>query len=216
MTRSQQRFATASAAILVQILLILLFANSFMPGKRQEVAREMMLLLRPIFRPPPDRAPERPLPRMIAPRAVLAPPAFNERATGIMPAPPTSLDGIGRALFGCSPERYGQLTREEQVRCPPPGEGLARRSPEDDLLNPPKSHSRDAVMWAEDLAARQFMPNCPPGTGELVVTCMTRQIKEERVRAKQALAEYEFEKARRNAPPPPPKPLWVGTGPPKR
>ena len=33
MTRSQQRFATASAAILVQILLVMLFAHSFMPGK---------------------------------------------------------------------------------------------------------------------------------------------------------------------------------------
>jgi hypothetical protein len=215
MTRSQQRLATASAAILVQILLVMLFAHSFLPGKPREMAREMMLLLRPIFQPPPDRAPERPLPRMIAPPAALAPPAFNERATGIMPAPGTSLDGIGRALFGCGPEGYGQLTREEQARCPPPGEGMARLTPDDKLLNPPKSHSRDAVMWAEDLAARQFTPNCTGFGGELIGACMMRQAQAESRRAKQARGEYEFDKARRNAPPPPPKPLWVGAAPPK-
>lgn len=120
-----------------------------------------------------------------------------------------SLEGIGRALFGCAPERYGQLTREEQARCPPPGEGLARL-PDQHLLYPPKSHSRDAAMWAEAVAAKNFMPNCPPGNGELVVDCMNRQLREERMRAKQALAEYQFQKERRNAPPPPPKPPWVG------
>jgi hypothetical protein len=217
MTRSQQRFATASAAILVQVLLVMLFAHSFLPGKPREMAREMMLMLRPIFRPtlPPERLPDQPLPRMIAPPAVATPPAPGDRTFSVVPAPPTTLEGIGRALFGCSPERYGQLTREEQARCPPPGEGMARLSPDDRLLNPPRSQSRDEVMWAEVVAARNFMPNCPPGSGELVVTCMTRQIKEERARAKQALIEYQFEKMRRNAPPPPPRPLWVGVAPPK-
>ena len=52
MTRSQQRFATASAAILVQILLVMLFAHSFMPGKPRQIVQEMMLMLRPIFRAP--------------------------------------------------------------------------------------------------------------------------------------------------------------------
>ena len=217
MTRSQQRFATASAAILVQILLVMLFAHSFMPGKPRQIAQEMMLMLRPIFRAPQvTRAPEQPLPRLIAPPVVAAPPLPSDRAVSVAPAPPTTLEGIGRALFGCAPERYGALTREEQARCPPPGEGLARLSPDDRLLHPPKSHSRDEVMWAEVVAARNFMPNCPPGTGELVVTCMTRQTKEERARAKQAMAEYDFDRARRNAPPPPPKPLRVGAGPPRR
>ena len=215
MTRSQQRFATASAAILVQIALIMLFAHSFLPGKPQEMAREMMLLLRPIFRPPPDAAPARPLPRMIVPPAAVAPPTPGERAAGVLAAPPSALEGIGRALFGCAPERYGLLTREEQARCPKPGEGLARL-PDAHLLNPPKSHSRDAVMWAEGRAAREFAPDCIALAGGSGADCMMRQALAERQRAKQAMAEYEFEKSRRNAPPPPPKPLWVGAGPPKR
>jgi hypothetical protein len=149
------------------------------------------------------------------PPTAMASPTPGERAASVLAAPPSALEGIGRSLFGCAPERYGLLTREEQARCPPPGEGMARL-PDAHLLTPPKSHSREAVMWAEAVAARNFMPNCPAGTAEPVVACMTRQIKEERARAKQALAEYEFERARRNAPPPPPKPIWVGVAPPKR
>ena len=218
MTRSQQRFATASAAILVQILLVMLFAHSFMPGKPRQIAQEMMLMLRPIFRAPQvTRAPEQPLPRLIAPPVVAAPPLPSDRAVSVAPAPPTTLDGIGRALFGCAPERYGALTREEQARCPPPGEGLARLSPDDRLLHPPKSHSRDAVMWEVTRAEREFTPNCfMNGVGDSGLACMMRQAGEERVRNKQAMAEYGFDKARRNVPPPPPKPLRVGAGPPKR
>lgn len=211
MTRAQQRFATASAAILVQIGLVLLFAHSFAPGKPQQVAREMMLMLRPILRPTAP-APQARMPRMIVPQVSAMPPILNDKAIGVAPAPPSALEGIGRALFGCAPQRYGQLTREEQLRCPPPGEGLAR-APDADLLTPPKSHSRDAVMWAEVVAARNFMPNCMGLNSTR--DCMMRQGREERRRAKQAMAEYDFERARRNTPPPPPKPIWVGV-PPKR
>lgn len=85
-----------------------------------------------------------------------------------------------------------------------------------DLLSPPKSHSRDAVMWAENLAAREFTPNCfMSGTGR-GAECMMRQTLAERQRAKQAMAEYRHQKAERNKPPLPPKPPRVGTEPPKR
>jgi hypothetical protein len=215
MTRSQQRFATASAAILVQIALIMLFAHSFLPGKPQQVAREMMLLLRPLLRPEQQaREPARPLPRMIVPPASMASPTPGERAANMLAAPPSALEGIGRALFACSPERYGLLTREEQARCPPPGEGLARL-PDADLLGTPKSLSRDAVMWAEAQAAREFTPSCfmnAWGGGQREVDCMIRQAEVERGRATQALSEYRFQKERRNAPPP--KPIWAGV--PKR
>lgn len=214
MTRAQQRIATASAAILVQILLVLLFAHSFAPGRPQEVAREMMALLRPILRPTaPAAPPQARMPRMIVPPAATAPSTPGERAAGVLAAPPSALEDIGRALFGCAPERYGLLTREEQARCPPPGEGMARL-PDAHLLTPPRSQSRDAVMWSEAVAARNFMPNC---TGlNSTSDCMMRQGREERRRAKQAMAEYDFERARRNVPPPPPKPIWVGVPPPKR
>lgn len=217
MTRSQQRFATASAAILVQIGLVLLFAHSFAPGKPQQVAREMMLLLRPILRPaaPPPNSPPARMPRMIVPPAAMTSPTPGERAASVLAAPPSALEGIGRSLFACAPERYGLLTREEQLRCPPPGEGLARL-PDAHLLTPPKSHSRDAVMWAEAVAAREFAPSCfMNGSGSRGADCMMRQTQAERQRAKQARIEYDFEKSRRNAPPPPPKPIWVGV-PPKR
>ncbi|MEY4706590.1 MAG: hypothetical protein RJB58_313 [Pseudomonadota bacterium] len=217
MTRAQQRFATASAAILVQIGLVLLFAHSFAPGKPQQVAREMMLILRPILRPttPPPSPPAR-MPRMIVPQASAMPPILNDKVIGIAPASPSALEGIGRALFGCAPQRYGQLTREEQLRCPPPGEGLARL-PDADLLTPPRSHSRDAARWAEDRAAREFTPSCfmnAWGGGQSETGCMIGQAQAESKRAQQARIEHDFQRARRNAPPPP-KPIWVGV-PPKR
>lgn len=218
MTRIGQRIATASAALLVQVALIALFANSFMPGKPQQVAQEMMLLLRPILRVPTAPRPSPPgrVPRMIVPQEGIMPPILNDKAIGVAPAPPSALEGIGRALFGCAPERYGQLTREEQMRCPPPGSGLVARTPEADILNPPKSHSRDGVKWAEDLAAREFMPNCFMSGHGRGAECMMRQTLAERQRAKQAMVEYEYQKAQRNKPPPPPKPVWVGLVPPKR
>ncbi len=219
MTRSQQRFATASAAILVQIGLVLLFAHSFAPGKPQQVAREMMLLLRPILRPsaPAPQPPQARMPRMIVPPAAMTSPTPGERAASVLAAPPSALEGIGRSLFACAPERYGLLTREEQARCPPPGEGLARL-PDAHLLTPPRSRSRDAVMWAEDRAAREFTPSCfmnAWGGGQSETGCMMGQMLAERQRAKQTRIEYDFERARRNASPPPPKTLWVGV-PPKR
>lgn len=219
MTRAQQRFATASAAILVQIGLVLLFAHSFAPGKPQQVAREMMLLLRPILRPaaPAPRSPPARMPRMIVPPAAMASPTPGERAASVLAAPPSALEGIGRSLFACAPERYGLLTREEQLRCPPPGEGMAHL-PDADLLTPPQSHSRDAARWAEDRAAREFTPSCFMngwGGGQSETGCMMGQTQAESKRAKQARIEYDFEKSRRNALPPPPKPIWVGV-PPKR
>jgi hypothetical protein len=215
MTRARQRIATASAALLVQVALVALFAHSFAPGKPQQMAREMMLLLRPIVRPPApaQRPPPARVPRMIMPQANTLPPILDGKAISVAPTAPSALEGIGRALFGCAPERYGQLTRPEQMRCPPPGEGLAR-APDLDLLSPPKSHSRDAVMWAESVAAREFTPNCFMSGDGKGADCMTRQTQAERQRAKLAMREYDYQKAQRNKPAPPPKPLGVGAGPP--
>ena len=220
MTRARLRFAPASAALLVQIALVALFAHSVAPGTPRQTVREVMTLL-PILHtmqaPPP--VPPR-VPRMIVPQvAATLPPILNDKAVRITAAmPPSALEGIGRALFGCAPERYGLLTREEQARCPPPGEGMARL-PDAHLLTPPKSHSREAARWAEDRAAREFTPSCfmnAWGGGQSETGCMMGQTQAESKRAKQARIEYEFERARRNAPPPPPKPIWVGVAPPKR
>lgn len=217
MTRAGQRIATASAAILVQVALVALFAHSFAPGRPQEMAREMLLLLRPMLRspPPPPQSPPARVPRMIMPEDSPMPPILDNRIVGVSPAPPSALEGIGRALFGCAPERYGQLTRPEQMRCPPPGEGLAR-APDLDLLSPPKSHSRDAVLWAENLAAREYTPNCVMSGHGRGTECMLRQTLAERQRAKQAMSEFRFQKAQRNAAPPPPVPVWVGVSPPSK
>ena len=218
MTRAQQRIATASAALLVQVVLVALFAHSFAPGKSQQMAREMMLLLRPIVRAPASaqKLPPARVPRMIVPQANTLPPILNDKAIGVAPTAPSALEGIGRALFGCAPERYGQLTRSEQMRCPPPGEGLAR-APDLDLLSPPKSHARDAVMWAENLAAREFTPNCfMNAAGSTGAGCMVRQMQAERQPAQQAMREYDYQKMQRNKPAAPPKPLWVGAGPPPK
>jgi len=219
MTRARQRIATASAAILVQVALVALFAYSVVPGAPREAVREVMLLL-PILQTavPPQPLPPR-VPRMIVPHAQAAlPPILDDKAANIAVTRPSALEGIGRALFGCAPERYGQLTGPEQLRCPPPGQAMAR-SAGIDAGAPSASQSRDTLLWAENLAAREFMPACSDaGAGaastvssERIGRCVMRQTLAQSLRARQVKAEYEYARARR-----PEGPIWVGLVPPKR
>jgi len=220
MTRAKQRIATASAALLLQFALVALFAHSVAPGMPRHDAREVLLLL-PILRTavPPLAVPPR-VPRMIAPQAQAAlPPMLDDHAINIAAAapPPSALEGIGRALFGCAPERFGQLMRPEQLRCPAPGQDAARLAATD-LAAPAKSHSRDALMWAENLAAREFTQPCneggnTPGSAR-VGRCVMRQTLAQSLRARQAQAEYDFERTRRGAQAA--QPIWVGLLPSKR
>lgn len=218
MTRARLRFAPASAALLVQIALVALFAHSVAPGTPRQTVREVMTLL-PILHtmqaPPP--VPPR-VPRMIVPQvAATLPPILNDKAVRMTAAmPPSALEGIGRALFGCAPERYGQLTGPEQLRCPAPGQA-AQHSVGAGMADMPESQSRDALLWAENLAAREFMPACSdPGAGngvssERVGRCVMRQTLDQSLRARQVKAQVDYARARRPA-----EPIWVGLVPRKR
>jgi hypothetical protein len=215
MTRARLRIATASAALLVQFALVALFAHSVAPGMPHHAAREVMMLLPILHTALPQAVPPR-VPRMIAPQAQAAlPPMLDERAILAAAPPPSALEGIGRALFGCAPERFGQLTGPEQLRCPAPGQDAARMAATDLA---PKSHSRDALLWAEGLAARQFAQPCEEGANTpgntRVGRCVMGQTLAQSLRARQVKAEYDFERTRRGARTP--EPIWVGLVPPKR
>jgi len=166
----------------------------------------MLLLLRPLARMPPLP----PAPLGAQPRAtpslapIVPPPPASPAITGVQPVPPSALEAFGRALFGCTPEAMARLSPQDRAKCPP----LAQApKPDQDLLEPPRSHAKDEALWAEEKAERDWMPYC---TGaEQVAKCMMHQGMAERQRAEQARARITEER-RRDQPPPPPVPLRLG------
>jgi len=80
--------------------------------------------------------------------------------------------------------------------------------PDQDLLAPPRSHAKDEAQWAEDLAERNWQPNCF-GAAE-VGRCLMQQSMEESDRANKARAVIAEQRRRRAQPPPPPMPKWIG------
>src|SRR6478609_1704108 len=198
----------AVAALLLQLFFVLLFAHFLLtPQAQKERAREMLLLLRPLARLPPERpvlgrAPPRAI--TIAPPAI-APPLPNAGPSVINPAPPSALEAFGRALYGCTPEAMARLSPQDRAKCPPLA--LAPK-PDQDLLEPPRSHAKDEALWVEEKLEREWMPYC---TGaEQVAKCMMHQGMAERQRAEQARARITEERRRRDQPPPPPVPLRLG------
>jgi hypothetical protein len=153
---NRTRIQGAALALLVQAALI---------------TAAILSLTRPVVfhRPLPHEATLwlRPLPHVTAqPKTIDARGSFRRRATaatGIKPSevlspalpsgPGTSdLRAFGRALFGCAPEHYAELSPEYRAHCPKPGEGLAYQPP--DLMGGP-SHVKNNVRWANALAHKQ-------------------------------------------------------------
>jgi hypothetical protein len=204
---------TATAALLLQILFILLFAQLFLaPQVQKERVREMMLLLRPSAKPRP--APPPPLPQQSAPALpipvpqVAPPPLPNPGIVGVTPEASSGLEALGRALYGCTPEAMGKLSPQDRAKCPP----LAQMpKPDQDLLTPPRSHAKDEALWAEQKAERDWMPECVGA--EQVAKCMMRQGMAESDRAAKARAVIDEQRRRRAQPPPPPLPNYFGTPP---
>ncbi|HET7084640.1 MAG TPA: hypothetical protein VFI23_07715 [Rhizomicrobium sp.] len=88
-------------------------------------------------------------------------PAFvPPNGSAASPAPPSDLSALGRAVFGCAPEHYAELSPEDRAHCPKPGEGLASQPP--DLMGGP-SHVKDNVRWANALAHKQSPLELPGG-----------------------------------------------------
>jgi hypothetical protein len=107
-------------------------------------------------------------------------------------APAPDLKGFGRSVFGCAPEHYDELSPEERVHCPKPGEGLAH---ELDLANPPRSHAKDELYWQEQFRrARVVYGICPPGPVP-IAKCLLDQAREEHQREQEADREIADRKA---------------------
>jgi hypothetical protein len=209
LTRAQERAATATAALIVQLLFLMLMTHFLVaPEKRRETAQELLLLLRPSVKPTPP-APPLPVPQQSSPTLsvpipqVIAPPLPNPGITGVRPEAPSGLEALGRALSGCTPEQMGKLAPEDRAKCPP----LAAMPPPDqDLLVPPRSHAKDEALWVEEKAERDWMPEC--AGAEQVAKCMMQQGMAESDRAAKARAAIAEQRRRRAQPPPPPMPKW--------
>ena len=204
MTRTLERAATAVAALLLQLFFILLFAHFLLtPHAQRERAREMLLLLRPLAKPlpPPAPAPARALParRPTQPIPYVLPPLPNAAPNLVAPGPPSALEGIGRALYGCTPEAMALLSPQDRAKCPP----LATR-PDPSLVEQPRSHAKDEALWAEEKAERDWKPEC--AGAESVAKCMMHQGMAEQLRAQQARAKIDEDRQRRAQPLPRPLP----------
>lgn len=106
------------------------------------------------------------------------------------------MQGLGRALFGCAPEAYANLSPEDRAHCPKPGVHVPP-SAEEELY--PKSHAKDAATWQEDLGERRFNYSGCMGTGELVATCLIRTHDAEQARAAIVRQQIESDKAKARA-----------------
>jgi len=151
-------------ALLVQAIFLLLVllspSHSIRPASP---ARETLLFFPPLAVLAPitidARGPRR---KRIAPSATLpVPPMAPPPAAASPLAPPSDLAGFGRALFGCAPEHYADLTPDRRAHCPKPGEGLANKE-QPDLMGMP-SHVKDNVRWANAMAHKQVLPMLPGG-----------------------------------------------------
>jgi hypothetical protein len=208
----QERAATATAALLLQLLFILLLSQFLLtPQAQKERAREMLLLLRPSTkpRPEPPQIPQQSSPALPVPIPQFVPPPLpNPGIVGVKPGTPSGLEAFGRALSGCTPEQMGRLGPEDRAKCPPLA---AMPKPDQDLLAPPRSHAKDEAQWAEDLAERNWQPNC--FGAEQVLKCLIRQSLEEKDRAEKARASIAEQRRRRAQPTPPPMPKRIGAVP---
>ena len=160
-----------------------------------------MTLLLPHLKPVPQR--------QAAPRAT-APPIVRTLPVRPLPAPPpldalpsaADVQGLGRALFGCAPEAYANLSPEDRAHCPKPGVNTPR-STEDELY--PRSHAKDAATWQEDLDERHHDSTACFGAA-LVAQCMVEAEQAEHQRAASVRQQIESDKRKAQMPAAPPVP----------
>jgi hypothetical protein len=208
-TRARERSAGLVGALLVQLILLGLFLQPLMPPARpRQLARELMLLLRPA----PQKAPAlrtidaRPGPLLPLP-SLPTPDVRQDSAPTAVPPSASALQGLGQSLFGCAPETYAGLSREERAHCPPPGEGLARGEPSD-LIGPTRSHAKDAQRWQEALDERHWEPQC--AGAESVVSCLVQQSIAEHKRAEAVHKDLDWQKTKALQPSKPVLPNRIG------
>lgn len=175
---ARDRLTGALLALLLQAGLVALLIVSRPTVTPPE--RERIFYLPPLPRArqaPPAPAP--PLPPMIQPESpdlaappVIGAPAAPGNAPPALP-PLSNLKGFGRALNGCAPQDWANLTPEQRALCQRPGEGMAiLQAPP--LMGAP-SHVKDEAHWTEELARKQSAALMPCG-GFLNVACVIGKI----------------------------------------
>lgn len=137
---------SAALVMLLHGLLLMLLLQTFThKGARVLPTRETILRLLPLLKPAPQQE--------AAPRSSAIPrpaPIIIPAAPQIGAAPNTlDLRALGDRLFGCAPEKLATMTPEERARC---STGLA--APDPSVITIPKSHVRDPVRRAAEMAAR--------------------------------------------------------------
>ena len=208
-TQARERSAGLVGAVLVQLVLLGLFLQPLVPPARpRQLARELMLLLRPAPQkvPIPRTIDARPGPLLPLP-SLPTPDVQRDSAPTAVPPSDSMLRGLGQSLFGCAPETYAGLSREQRAHCPPPGEGLARGEPTD-LIGPSKSHAKDAQRWQEALDERHWEPQC--AGAESVVSCLVQQSIAEHKRAEAVQKDLAWQKTKALQPPKPVLPNRIG------
>ena len=191
--RLADRVPGAALALLLQGGFLFLLLQSVQVFTRATVAPRELTLVLPRLRPAPvPPAPARQGGVTAAPPVAALPPS----APPVAAAPDAgALKGFGQSLFGCAPEVYALLAPEQRAHCPKPGEKVPPTAEED--LNP-RSHSRDAATWQEDLDERHFDYSACIGA-EKVMACMYRMMGREKARRKQTRTFIESDNARRDA-----------------
>jgi hypothetical protein len=186
-TRDRTRGAVLALSVQALFVLTIVFSSSRLAPPRNP-ARETILLLHSLPRIAP------PIARARAPAAAFrAIPPEIPVAPALAPlVPPSGIAGFGRSLFGCAPEHYADLPPDERAHCPKPGEGMAVNQPPD-LLNPPKSRSKDEALWLEEQTEERWNTECA-GAAE-IVKCMIQQTRAERRRAQAAMQKIADDKA---------------------
>lgn len=141
-----RRAASAGAVVLLHVLLLaaFLFAN-FARNHLQSGSREIELAFPPaVRRAMPPRAPAL-QPNLIAPAMpeIVTPPVLPPGTPGTLPAAPApgGILGVGRALFGCDPEKLDTLPSGARASClrlyaGKPHEQSARLGPPPDPNSP--------------------------------------------------------------------------------
>jgi hypothetical protein len=179
MNRARERIPAAILALGLQGLFLALLLHAFPLTAPRPLLRETLFLLPRLIEKPP---PPPPAPRIIdarppatsrpAPPIVVAPPQITAPAA---PAPPSQADiqALGRALFNCAPENYGNLPPEQRAHCTHPGEGMAMNQPPN--LMGTRSHVKDEAYWQEELA-REQSPTMLPCMGGLNLLCVLKMI----------------------------------------
>lgn len=190
----QSRFTGGLLALLVQAALIAGAILSLTRPVFYPRPHETILVLRPLPQVEPriiriDARGSHPARALPAPQSA---PRQNQPAESPSLAATPDLQGLGRALFGCAPEHYAELSPQDRAHCPKPGEGLAR---EPDLATPPRSHAKDEPYWQEQFRRARVSYGICSGGAVTTAQCLLEQDRAEHQREQ----EFDQQEADRKA-----------------